>query len=363
LRFKASNFFDPVYVVAILPILKDTANIEESAGYLSKMGIEYINGYSQITDEFLNVNKSLKPDIVFFRSHYDMNNYFFSIDSFPPVKVLSFYICYGYFLADQMSHHFNQKLLNFVYKIFPTAPVEIELLKKHSPIKGINVCQTFLGYPKIEKLLSHNYKAIDIWKKKNNSLKRIIWAPHHYMGKYSNFLEYKDYFFQLLKKYENQIQIVFKPHPLLYKTLITNAKWTKQEVDSYYSKWESMPNTQLETGNWIDLFLTSDAMILDSISFMVEFSVTGKPACVLTRLNNGERKMKFNEVGEELFEKLYHASNVSEVEKFINDIVLNENDYKKEERDVYIKKNFIGENNMDATQNIFDYIKAEIEQG
>jgi len=366
LKFKESSHFDPVIVVS--PYYHDSMDgmitkMNKADEYLTNLGIEHINGYDVIKDEYFNVNKSLKPDIVFFDSHYDWNHPYFSIDSFPPNKVLSFFIMYGYFLADNIEHHFTQKLTNKVYRILLPAPVEIELFRKYSPINGINICQSFLGYPKITRLIQNDSKFVDVWKIKDKGVKRIIWAPHHIWAGYSNFLEYKDLMLEISEKYKNQIQIAFKPHLCLYDSLIQIANWTKEEVDAYYIQWETMPNTQLVTDAWIDLFLTSDAMILDSISFMAEFSLTGKPACVLSRKENGERVMKFNELGEKLLFHLYQASNSSDVTNFIEDIVLNENDYKKTERDTYMKENYIGENSNDVVANIYNYIQDLIMPG
>ena len=366
LKFKTSSYFDPIIVVA--PYYHDSkdnmaARMNEAGKYLTKLGLQFINGYNQTENTFLDVYNSLNPDIVFFDSNYDWNHPFFSIDSYPPDKVLSFYMPYAYFLADNMEHHFNQKMSNLVYMFFAPSPIEISLLNKYSLINGINICKIFLGYPKTAKLIHSNKSSItDIWKISDRNVKRIIWAPHHLWAGYSNFLEYKDYMLELIKIYEGKIQIAFKPHPALYDSLVEVAKWAKQDVEIYYSKWaDAYPQAQLVTDNWIDLFLTSDAMILDSISFMAEYSLTGKPSCVITRLSNGQRVMKFNEAGEKLLQILYNASNISELTGFIDDIVLGKNDYKKIERDIFMKENYVGENIHDAAENIFNYIKTKIE--
>ena len=364
-EFKSCTLFDPIIVV--LPSYYDNnkgrmiEKMNEAGKYLSELGMEYINGYDQSKDKFLNVYKSISPDIVFFDNPYDWNHPFFSIESFPPQRVLSFFIPYGYSLANNVEHHFIQKMRKLVYLVFAQTQLHIALFNKNPLTNGANICQSFLGYPKVTRLInSHNDMVKDKWRIKNRNIKRIIWAPHHILAGYSNFLEYKDFMLNLPELFHYQIQVAFKPHPGLDQSLMKIANWTKQEVDAYYAQWESMPNTQLETGSWIDLFLTSDAMILDSISFMAEYSLTGKPACVITRMDNEKRVMKFNETGEELFEKLYHASNKFEITNFVEEVVFNGNDYKKKERDLYIKENYIGKGSEHAAHNILNYIIDDI---
>ena len=77
--------------------------------------------------------------------------------------------------------------------------------------------------------------------------------------------------------------IAFKPHPILKPKLYKHALWGKERTDAYYHCWETMENTQLEMSDYIDLFMTSDAMIFDSVSFMTEYLYTKKPALFLCR--------------------------------------------------------------------------------
>ena len=71
---------------------------------------------------------------------------------------------------------------------------------------------------------------------------------------------------ELAKKYQDSIQFAFKPHPVLKFRLINI--WGEQKTEEYYKLWETMPNTQLETGDYIDLFLTSDALGFLSVPFI-----------------------------------------------------------------------------------------------
>jgi DivIVA domain-containing protein len=63
---------------------------------------------------------------------------------------------------------------------------------------------------------------------------------------------------EFAEKYADRIQWAFKPHPLLRDTLYQHPDWGKERTDAYYGRWESMPNTQLETGAYVELFKQSD---------------------------------------------------------------------------------------------------------
>ena len=103
---------------------------------------------------------------------------------------------------------------------------------------------------------------------------------------HSNFLWLAEKMLSFTEKYKDKIQIAFKPHPNLKKQLISHPGWGKPKVDEYYDKWNSLDNGQLEEGDYFDLFLQSDAMIHDSVSFLSEYLYTMKPCCYVIKNEN-----------------------------------------------------------------------------
>lgn len=85
------------------------------------------------------------------------------------------------------------------------------------------------------------------------------------------------------QKYKDKVQIVFKPHPMLYRTLCEHSEWGKERTDAYYSMWNNMSNTQLEEGDYTELFMQSDAMIHDCGSFILEYLAVDKPCMFLKK--------------------------------------------------------------------------------
>lgn len=314
-----------------------------------------LHGYDINTDVYINYKNQF--DVVFFEIEYDWIRPEFKVENYR--NSLTYFIPYGPFLADNMEHHFSHRMMSIVHRIFPTANNEIPMLKKYSNIYGLNIMKQYLGYPKNDKFLNRHQVLSDVWKKAKNGQKRIIWAPHHTWAHYSNFLTYADFFLNYIQMYDD-ISIAFKPHPALRDSLIKVNGWTSEQVDFYYSKWKEVENGELCEGEWFDLFMTSDAMIMDSISFMMEYSMTFKPSCVLYREDKtGRREAMFNECGEELYKQLYHAKNEGEIIQFLS-MIKNNQDCNFISRLKFLKENFISPNEELAANNIYNFVLSEI---
>ena len=229
-------------------------------------------------------------------------------------------------------------------------------MKKYSKIFGINICKEYLGNPKIDRFFDKSITPVDVWSKSKPTQKRIIWAPHHTWADYSNFPKYAEYMLQLAEDHKEDLFIAIKPHPALKDSLKGVNGWSEDDINTYFNRWKNGTNTDLFEGAWFDLFKTSDAMLLDSIGFMLEYSLSGKPACVLYKLNKrGKRMMNFSDCGEQIYELLYHAKDEPEIEEFVN-MILNADDNKKLLRDKYIEDNYLPPYHKKGSENIYDYI-------
>lgn len=176
----------------------------------------------------------------------------------------------------------DQQLYRYCWQIY----VENKLTAKLgniSLIKGKNIVVT--GMPIQDELSISKDKLVDPWKNQSVSKKRIIYAPHHSLSvtnsfiSISCFLEVGDLMLELAEKYQNKVQIAFKPHPFLRKKLI--KLWGVERTENYYARWATMENTQLEEGEYLGLFKYSDAMIHDCDSFTIEYCYIKKPILFL----------------------------------------------------------------------------------
>lgn len=348
--------------VVIAPYTHDTkSNMilrqKRAEEYLKELGIDFKRGYDEENDSFLILED--RYDIAFFEVEYSWMREEFQARHF--ISAISYLIPYGEFLADNIiSAHFISPMIYDVYKVLPPSRQVYEMIAKVSFIGEKNI-YPFLGNSKLDLFFEKNYKPSDVWKIKDRKIKRLIWAPHHVWANYSNFPQYCDFMFDIAKRYQDRLQIAFKPHPALAESLVRVLGWTPQKVAEYYEKWCELQNAQLENGKWIDLFLTSDAMIMDSIGFMAEYSVTMKPSCVLYREDNqNNREMHFSQCGEEIFQRLYHAKNNSEIVAFLENVVFENNDYMATERNSYILSQYEPPLLGSAGRNICEKICNEI---
>lgn len=323
--------------------------------YLEERKINVIKGYDKDTDTYVNYKDEF--DIAFFEIEYDWVRPEFKTHNFR--KALTYFIPYGPYVADNIAYHFAAKMMSEVHCIFTAARNEREMVKKYSEIRGLNVCKEYLGYPKNDIFFNKNITPNDVWKKAKPTQKRIIWAPHHTWAAYSNFHTYAKFFLDYAQKHDD-VFIAFKPHPSLHDSLKNIDRWSRERINDYYAQWINGDNTALFDGAWFDLFMTSDAMIMDSISFMQEYALTKKPSCVLIRENrDGEREMKFSECGEDLYTYLYHAKNTKEVEMFIENIH-REEDPMFEERNRFVERNYQPPFGRTGSENIYEYVKKEV---
>lgn len=307
------------------------------------------------------IKKEFNPDIVFLSSPWSLSLPQYSISNY--YNKLTCYIPYGFKISNLYRAHFNQATQNFVWKFFVETPIHKKLAEFHSERKGKNVVVS--GYPGMDSLLENRAIESGVWKKQSTNKKKIIWAPHHTIPlvedrllDYSTFLDYYEFMFEIAEKYKDRIQIAFKPHPVLKERLYREYIWGKEKTDAYYQKWADLENGQLEEGDYIDLFQTSDALIHDSGSFIIEYLYTDKP--VLFLINNEEMKEQFNEVGKLALSKMDLAYNKEEIENFVVHTIIENNDQSYEDRKVFYETMIKPPGNQLASQNIYEYLLKEL---
>lgn len=306
------------------------------------------------------IKKGFQPDIVFLPSPWSLSLPQYTIANY--YNKLTCYIPYGFKISNLYQAHFNMSTQNYAWKFFVETPIHLKLAGKHSRFNNKNVVVS--GYPGMDPLLENKSKK-DVWKTQTKNKKKIIWAPHHTIPlvkdnllDYSTFLEYAEFMLELAEKYIEKIQIAFKPHPVLKNKLYREEVWGKEKTDEYFQKWRNLENGQVEEGEYFDLFNSSDALIHDSGSFIIEYLYTNKP--VLFLINNEEMKEQFNEVGKLALSKTDLGYNKEDIEFFINKTVIGENDQlfkkRKDFFDTYIKP----PGNKTASENIYQYLLKEL---
>ncbi|NLQ18976.1 hypothetical protein HGG82_15315 [Marinomonas sp. M1K-6] len=227
----------------------------------------------------------IKPDIVFFTNPHNLTRKEYYEDAY--LNYLSCYVPYFYLVTSHGNDQslYNHLFHNLMWKIFMPHSDSMNLARVVSSNDGMNCVLT--GYPACESLFENNLVACP-WKKAQNKFK-IIYAPHHTIEnaelQLSNFLIYAELMLDLVDSYKENVQWAFKPHPILKSKLYNHPDWGKEKTDKYYRMWSDGECSQLDEGEYDDLFISSDAIIHDCGSFLAEYLYLKKPVLYLLNPN------------------------------------------------------------------------------
>ena len=335
-------------------VIKD---IEQLRVYFNKKDIKYLN-----FDENSWIGfdlKELNPDIIFYPQPYD-NCLYEKHDYKHFLSKLLCFVPYGIGQTEE-SWFYNTLFHNFAWKLYYPFQVDLERSQKLAHTRGKNM--VISGYTNFD--LYSNNNTIDVWKIKDPRIKRLIWAPHFSISphdslySHSNFLWMAGFMHGLAKQYKDVIQIAFKPHPRLKSELYKHPDWGKAKTDSYYEEWNNMQNAFVETGDFIDLFKSSDAMIHDCSSFAIEYLFVNKPVAFVSKDIN-ETFKDIPKFGRDAINQHYILSKTNEIFTWIENVLINGNDTMKEQRESFYKQYLEPKSGITASESIVNDIKTSL---
>lgn len=257
-------------------------------------------------------------DIIFYTSPYleILDNW--GVKEIPLTTLLC-YIPYGYCVEDLQPMMFNGVLHNVAWKNYVPNSLYKEMGVRWCALGNYNMVD--VGCPKLDSLIVDRDLADKaVWKihNKANKVTKIIYAPHHSISDcqcMSTFGDNYKWMLKYAKEHADTTSWVFKPHPLLIKTAVENGIFSsEQEYRHYCEEWNNLPNCSYVTGGYLEYFQSSDCMIFDSMSFMVEYLFVNKPSLFLTR-----EKMHLSELGECVIRahSLAKGNDYQSIKKFI----------------------------------------------
>lgn len=264
--------------------------------------------------------KEEKPDIIFLHEAYDYC--FHEPYNQGVLKYLLCFVPYCYrnttepYSYDGVGNH--HAVYNF-YENEYMASFAASCSRNH----GRNICVT--GQPIADAFLFPEKPFAPAWKDCGKPLKKVIWAPHWTISEdlcwfaRGTFLRTAEIMLEMAEKYADRIQFAFKPHPHLHRKLCERADWGKEKTDAFFRRWAEMPNTQMETGEYVALFMQSDAMIHDSGSFRLEYLFADKP-CMYLR--EGEGKEDYNQMSQDALTCYQIGITREDIENFLQKSVL-----------------------------------------
>ncbi len=351
-RFEVSVLLSPT---CLWDKTEQARSVQELRDYFQSKDISYYDWDTNNQVSKVDIKQDINPDIIFYPQQY--KNTLYKEHSYRRFLKKLFCLCPYGIATEETQWTYNTEFHNFAWKLFYTNQGELKAAQRIAYNKGKNVIIT--GYPNLDEYLSPVKN--DIWKIKNPSIKRLIWAPHYSIFEdedelhLSNFLWMAEDMIKIAELYQDKLQIAFKPHPKLRTRLYQHPDWGKEKTDLYYNRWNEMINTQLETGPFIDLFKSSDAMVHDSDSFQIEYLYVNKPVMFVKQKKEQKNTSELRNLAIECH---YIGNCFKDIEKFIN-MIIDEDDPMKEKRDSFFKDYLLPPNGTNVALNIYnDIIKS-----
>lgn len=299
-------------------------------------------------------------DIIFFTTPYLSALEFFSSKEIP-LSTLVCYIPYGFYLADIQDTQFNLFIHNICWKNYISSSYYLEMADKYCDVKRHGM--VYSGYPKMDALLDGpgNIGGWKIPDRKGSNYKKIIYAPHHSINEvpyFSTFDKNYEFFLEYAKSHADSTSWIIKPHPLLGASTVKNGVFA--DLEGYYNylkEWDDLSNARVVEGEYAEWFLSSDCMILDSVSFLAEYLYTGKPLLFLDRSSGG-----FNEFGSLILDCLYKVDgdDYEGIDSFLHNFM--DDDVKAGERKEIFNRylNYREENGVPASEYIYNDVVNSI---
>jgi hypothetical protein len=233
---------------------------------------------------------------------------------------------------DHSIDHTDQYFHRMCWRIFCETDMHKSMYAQSSGRGDGNVVVT--GYTKFDNLLAAKIRP-PVWPVPECAGKkqrfRVIWAPHHSVADEALAFGTFDLIYKEMLAWAREcddVSFVMKPHPLLWGRLVEHKKLiTKEELDAFLVAWKALPNAALvEGGDFGPLFVASDAMLTDGVSFLAEYQIFEKP---LLFLDSG-RHFGFNPAGAVVMEGVNTVKTIAEARAFSERLQKGEPDPKRE---------------------------------
>ena len=284
-----------------------------------------INGYNYETKEWLDL-KSLEPDYVIFQQPYNVQRppqYHSRIVSKYAKIAFQMYFaphCYDAIYDDCAPPDFLSDL-SFFFAQRPDELAHIRELMARTENDGCHLLLT--GNPRFDRIGEYEGARSPVWAK-NDSFK-ILWTPRWTTNEGNCFFfAYREALLDYARRTENT-ELTFRPHPQAFAEWKAMGQMTEAEERELREKLTG--NLHLdESGNYYALFFSSDCLVTDKSSMIVDYLFTGKPILYCRKDHpNGD-------LIPELEKGVYPVYNLEELTRKLEELRGGE-DPKKEERE------------------------------
>ena len=323
----------------------DFANKKNTFSYENNY---FINNYSEAikvinsNGSIIDIN-SMKLDYVFYQRPYD--HYLpKGIRSSEVIKnSRCCYIPYGYSGSDVFNAgNTNLSFFRNISYIFLESDYMkkvFELKFKKRPMRKYQHIES-LGYP----CLSQFFEM-----KQPSEIRNILWTPRWSYDQRiggSHFFEYKDIIMKI-KSDDPDINMVFRPHPLMFEQFINQGLMDDNEVSIYKDQLKSY-DIEYDSDSIISCAIQkADLLITDYSSIIINFFLTGKPIIYC------KAEYELNDDYLQLAEGMYIVDNEKQLINYTK-MLINGDDPLKEKRNMIV--NEYRKKHLGSEKRIVDYL-------
>lgn len=336
--------FEPVVLITVrTKQSQHYKTMKECKEFFSKLGIRSEYAYDESAGNFLPPSH-FGIDILFYQQPWLVH------DTQSPALVsryaLTCYVAYGMHVVTYKASY-EKFFHRLMWKMFVENTMVREELERYIKAEITN-CEP-VGYAKLDAY--HDFPPA-----KPEGRRIIIYAPHHSFAEGSlgtaTFRQTGKAMLDFAREHTHEISWVFKPHPSFRRSVIENGIMTEQELDTYFRTWEEI-GTIYDSGNYIELFRKSSALVTDCISFIGEYLPSGNPVFQLVSPND-----PFNSLGHSILDSYYRASSIKDFEPLFERVILQGDDFKQEERKAKIPLLF--DKNQRAVEKIMEILSRSL---
>lgn len=346
------KIFDPYILITIpesvnpdYPSLKKN-HFDETIKFFTTRNYKVLEGYDWQKKEYIPFNE-FSPDIIFYQQPWNVER------QQGPLETSKYALtCYvPYFIANAGND--IEYGLDFHLQLFKHYILN-EKIKSFYAQKMLNNGDNLVvsGHPQLDYFWL-NRKEIDSAEKRY-----VIYAPHWSINvpveNYATF-EWSGRFMLEYAKSHPEIEWIFKPHPILRHRLLNQNVMTEKEAEEYWREW-AKAGVVYESGDYMDFFKHARAMITDCGSFLTEFFLTKQPVIHMI----SDSAIPYNPSAADIVKNYYKAHNIDELERHLDTVIIQKNDYMKEQRIKALEN--MNLDNCYAAKNIIDDLKSELIQ-
>ncbi len=353
LKMKESSDYEPFFYLTNFP------REENPIGFLKKYfgddfpNHEIINAGDIYSAEPLYY---YNPDVVFYQVPYlqVQRTPYYLYSDFVARHARIMHINYGYNLnlETRSTHTYHNINTERAYAIF----CESKMAKQEYERLNASPKLVVSGYTKQEEFLKAKYTPSDKI--------RILWTPHWHVEesfKSSNFLPYKDFILELSQN--PNVELHFRPHPLLRGSLNREKLYSFEEFDAYGQKIEENGGYFYRTSqgaSYYETFANTDVLISDFSTLACEFLFTQKPIIFCPTYDIWNSNEWLGDPGKELIKECtYIAENEQELQSFIQQLAFSKTHPKKQQLIDYTEKHQMFPKH-DVCEYITNWIKEDI---